>query len=134
MTKRVGKNELKADRYVWGILTPILKPFIKVYNILYPDFKYERNFLSKKDKCYCGSGKDYIKCCKKTDKQKRQKPIKVCKINKRTGNVVEKIELLKLNSFGNSRIQKGGINPLNKNGNFMETNIGEGYLDNDSSD
>ncbi|MBK3518060.1 hypothetical protein [Carboxylicivirga marina] len=123
-----NKNSFVGDRIVIKILAILLKPIIAIYNYFYPEYVFKYFVLNKKDNCHCGSCEQYYTCCFDTDWHAKLKCYKVVRTNKMTGKVKILYDFTELNDEVLPTFCKGDINPLNKRGNYRETNIGEGDL------
>lgn len=134
MKKSSKSNVFIGDKIIINILSSILKPFVAIYNYFYPEYIFKVFVLNKRDLCHCGSYEPYHLCCYDTDQHAKLKCYKVIRTNKHTGKSKTIYDFTDIDDKVLPSFCKGDVNPLNKRGNYRESNISEGYFDARDSD
>lgn len=128
-----NKSDFFFDRAITKIVGFVLMPLRILFKDKNSKYQYQRKFLADTELCYCHSGLDYKKCCKKLDKEKNRKAVQKIKRNIKSGKTIVKLEFINTRNYPAQRFKKGSINPLNAKGGYTITNVDNGY-NGDSSD
>jgi hypothetical protein len=114
-------NDAFIDKIILAILTPILKPFIYMGNILFPSYEIRKDLLNSNDYCSCGREKTYSNCCQERHKRKGEIAIKIIKTYKISNRKVVKVKIIRDEKSVLKKFKPGAINPLNKRSSFVDT-------------
>jgi len=118
--KGINSDELWIDKIIWKILTPFLRIFSFIGNLL-PEItlfskKYEirKRYLKGEENCYCGSKLTYSKCHKSENKANKKLAIVISKINKK-GERKEKFGFVSTEHKKPSRLVPEGFSSTGMN-------------------
>lgn len=114
-------NDTMLDKLVWKILTPILTPINFLIDLFSPSYKLTKVVFKNNDSCYCGSRRNYSNCCLMKNRQKSKIAIKIIKDYLDSDRQEIKVKVVNDEKSILKKFTPGTINPLNKNGSFVDT-------------